>query len=219
MAGEEFDFGSDLACDFVRRSGRATPAAFLNGVPLKWDSVDDFEDVVLNQLLREAQTIQIEAYNGKVNEDTDIFEYIMSKSHVLTRLNDKILDTSQSKVVSFGTEIWLMGGKYRDPLASIANSISYLKPSGKKTVPVTVTIWTFSDIETPEGRSFLLNALEFMEESSTQARLGFISSADKLSTLTEEVYNAFAAGDIKTIKKLLKSESYNPNQVMKDNLN
>jgi len=57
----------------------------LNGFPLKWDSVDDFEEVVLNQLLREAQSVQIDAYNGKVNDETDIFEYLMNKPNIQTR--------------------------------------------------------------------------------------------------------------------------------------
>jgi UDP-glucose:glycoprotein glucosyltransferase len=203
------DFGADLACDFVRRSGRPTPGAFLNGVPLKWDSVDDFEEVVLNQLLREAQAVQIEAYNGRVNEDTDIFEYLMKKPHVLTRLNDKILDTSSSKIFSFGTESWSdLGKQFRDPLANIANSISYLQPTGKKTLPVTVTMWLFSDLETEEGRNFLLNAVDFFVESATHARFAFISSADKLSSLTRDVNDALSNGDVKAIKRLLSSEDY-----------
>jgi hypothetical protein len=103
---EEFDFGSGLAEEFVRRSGRSTPGAFLNGVPLKWDSVDDFEEVVLNQLLREAQAVQIDAYNGRVGDDTNIFDYLMDKPHVQTRLNDRILDLASSKWISFGTEVW-----------------------------------------------------------------------------------------------------------------
>lgn len=85
MVGEEFDFGAELARDFMKKSGRPTPGAFLNGVPLKWDSLDDFEEVVLNQLLREAQSVQIDAYNGKVRDDTDIFEYLMNKPNVLAR--------------------------------------------------------------------------------------------------------------------------------------
>lgn len=85
--GDELEFGAELACDFVRRSGRPTPSAFLNGVPLKWDSLDDFEDVVLNQLLKEAQSVQVEAYNGKVNEDTDIFEHLMVRFRASIRLS------------------------------------------------------------------------------------------------------------------------------------
>lgn len=85
LVGEENDFGSELACEFVKKSGRPTPGAFLNGVPLKWESVDDFEEVVLNQLIREAQSVQIDAYNGRVKDDTDIFEYLMNKPNVLTR--------------------------------------------------------------------------------------------------------------------------------------
>lgn len=83
--GEEFDFGSVASCEFVKKSGRPSPAAFLNGIPLKWDSIDDFEEIVLNQLLREAQSIQIDAYSGKIRDSTDIFEYIMNKPNVQTR--------------------------------------------------------------------------------------------------------------------------------------
>jgi len=83
--GEEFDFGGELACDFIKKSGRPAPAAFLNGIPIKWDSLDDFEEIVLNQLLREAQGIQIDAYNGKIPHGTDVFEYIMNKPNVQTR--------------------------------------------------------------------------------------------------------------------------------------
>ena len=83
--GDEFDFGGELACEFVKKSGRPAPGAFLNGIPLKWDSVDDFEEIVLNQLLREAQSIQIDAYNGKIRDNTDIFEYIMNKPNIQTR--------------------------------------------------------------------------------------------------------------------------------------
>jgi len=74
-----------LACEYVKKSGRPAPGAFLNGIPLKWESVDDFEEVVLNQLLREAQNIQIDAYNGKVGDKTNIFEYIMNRPQVQTR--------------------------------------------------------------------------------------------------------------------------------------
>lgn len=85
LVGDEFDFGAELASDFVKKTGRSTPGAFLNGVPLKWESIDDFEEVVLNQLIREAQSVQIDAYNGRVRDDTDIFEYLMNKPNVLTR--------------------------------------------------------------------------------------------------------------------------------------
>lgn len=133
----------------------------------------------------------------------------MNKGHVLTRLNDKILDTSNSKMFSFGTESWSeLGKQFRDPLANIANSLSYLTPTGKKTIPVTVSLWVFSDLETHQGRAFLLNTLEFLYESATHTRIAFISSSDKLSKLSQDVLEAFGTGDLKKIKNMLRSEDY-----------
>jgi len=207
MIGEEFDFGAELARDFIKKSGRPTPGAFLNGVPLKWDSVDDFEEVVLNQLLREAQSVQIDAYNGKVRDDTDIFEYLMNKPNVLARLNDKILDVSHSKYVSFGTETWEPGKVLKNQYANLASQLDYLTPSSKRKTPITVTIWVFADIGSQEGQKFLRNAVDFLSESSTHARIAFIPTDTGTSAFKEMVTSAFAENDINKLKKSLEEYS------------
>jgi len=204
-ATDEYDFGEALAVEFVRRSGRGVPAAFLNGVPLKWDSVDDFEEVVLNQLLREAQSVQIDAYNGRVNDNTDIFEYLMNKPNVQTRLNDKILDVSNSKWVSFGTEVWEPEKHLQNDLAKLASKMSYLVPSSKRKTPITTTIWMFANCEQEDGRQYLLQALEFLSESAVHSRISFISTSKELSPSGRLLLKAFEAGSAKEAKQVLEN--------------
>jgi len=192
----------------VRKSGRPAPGAFLNGIPLKWDSVDDFEEIVLNQLLREAQIIQSEAYTGKIRDSTDIFEYLMNKPNVQTRLNDKILDTTNAKYVPFGNELWEPGKDVKNPAAALAARLHYVVPPSKRSYPVSITTWILADITTPDGHAFLQTAVEFLQESSTHSRIAFIPTDTKKSNFKSSVMDAMSENDLKALLRLLRNSKH-----------
>lgn len=123
------------------------------------------------------------------------------------RLNDKILDVSNSKFVAFGTEKWEPGKPLKNMYARLASSVDYLTPSGKRRTPVTVTIWAFANVATAEGHKFLRTAIDFLSESSTHARIAFIPTDVGSSSFKDMLKAAFADNDIAKAKKVLEEYS------------
>jgi len=123
-------------------------------------------------------------------------------------LNDKILDTSSAKYVSFGNEVWEPSREPKNPVAAFASSLNYLVPPSKKKTPISVTLWILTDVTTPEGHAFLLNALEFLQESSTHSRIAFIPTDDKVSTFKTSLLEAFTDNDMKKALSLLRDQKH-----------
>lgn len=123
------------------------------------------------------------------------------------RLNDKILDVASSKYASFGAEIWEPGKQLKNQYANLATSLTYLTPSGKRKTPISVTIWVFADVGTPDGHKFLKTAIDFLSESSTHARIAFIPTDKGTSSFKDMLVDAFADSDINKVKKTLEEYS------------
>lgn len=122
-------------------------------------------------------------------------------------MNDKILDVSNSKFVSFGTEVWEPGKILKNEYAKLSSSLKYLTPSNKRKTPITVTLWAYADLGTKEGHDFLKTAINFLSESSTHARIAFIPTDAGSSSFRTKVLEAFSANDIDQVKKTLEEFS------------
>ncbi len=119
-------------------------------------------------------------------------------------MNDKILDTSNAHYLPFGNEIWEPGKTLKSPVAALASSLNYLVPPSKKKNPVSVTLWVLADVSTSVGRSFLQNAVEFVQESSTHSRIAFIPTDERDSDFKRTLVEGFTANDLKKVLKTLR---------------
>jgi hypothetical protein len=92
---------------------------------------------------------------------------------------------------------------------SLAQSLSYLSSSttgGKrKSSVVTTTVWIFCDVDTVDGRRFLLTALSFLEESSVHSRFALIPTGRRISRSGRELLSVWSTGELKEVRKALEN--------------
>lgn len=84
----DYDFGRQLSYDFIQRLGRNVyPQALLNGIPLPANqlTVEDFEEVVLGEVMSQTQHFQRALYRGKLSDSDDVIDYMMTQPNVMPR--------------------------------------------------------------------------------------------------------------------------------------
>lgn len=84
----DYDYGRQLATEFVERLGHAKlPQALINGVPLEESVLNEkkFEEAVLSEVLMQTMPFQKAVFNGQLTDDMDTLDYIMSQTNVMPR--------------------------------------------------------------------------------------------------------------------------------------
>ena len=90
----EYDVGRTLAKDFLDRSGLDNlPQVLMNGVPMDQKNLnqEDFEEALMMSIMKETQIIQKAIYRNQLRDEDDCLDYLMKQSHIMPRLNDRIL--------------------------------------------------------------------------------------------------------------------------------
>ncbi|KAL7645301.1 UNVERIFIED_CONTAM: hypothetical protein RMT77_003687 [Armadillidium vulgare] len=218
----DFDVGRQLARMFVDKGGfRSFPQALMNGVPLpeKYLTVDDFEEIILMEVMKNTQMLQRAVFKGEIDDGKDVIDWLMSMPNIMPRLNDRILSNKHSKFLD-------MSEKYESSLqkfepddfaalsipqmtAVIANSCRYIAYKNDDTLRP-LSVWVFADFETEQGRAVLLEAIKYTRESnglricaiSNSANPGVFSKAVEIAqaTLSPPVIRQF-------LVKILDSEN------------
>ncbi|XP_046391867.1 UDP-glucose:glycoprotein glucosyltransferase 1 isoform X2 [Ischnura elegans] len=176
----DYDIGRRLANDFVQRSGfRRLPQVLLNGIPLDEKSLvaDEFEEAVLSEIMSQTPMFQKAVYSGELKDNP--LDYAMNQPYVMPRLNERVL---QGKGV---TNLNLMAG---NPFSEAGkDSWQWFLSHGSQSSPQDLTAafvyrakytmrrddgaakmisnWVVGDLESPEGRQLLSDALEQMRSS------------------------------------------------------
>ncbi|XP_038051139.1 UDP-glucose:glycoprotein glucosyltransferase 1-like isoform X2 [Patiria miniata] len=233
--GEEVDdiFGSGTEYDDRRQDGKtyfektglgSLPQVMMNGVPFtpKQLQPDEFEESVVTAILVATPDLQRAVYRGKINDRTDLLDYLMSQPNVMPRLNPRILadDTrlldltaQPGDLPSLSLSVF-QGLSTDDKKAAIANTMKYLTKKDDTSLRP-VSMWVVCDLETTEGRLLLSNALKYMKTSNT-IRIGVISNMDGSSNGQQWLARAVhAAQQTQTrnhaknfINKLIREENY-----------
>lgn len=169
----DYDFGRQLSIDFIQRTGqRVMPQALLNGIPLPSNQLiaDEFEEVVLQEIMSQTATIQKAVYRGKVTDGDDIVDYLMNQPNVMPRLNERILNKDQSFYLdTTGHATSTMDidtlGKLspRDMTATAIENLKYFYyPKKGKRYHHSVSYWVVGDLRVKQSRDLLLAALEHL---------------------------------------------------------
>merc|ERR1719244_919889 len=108
----EYDVGRSLSEDFIIRSGLGSlPQVLMNGVPFeqKYLTSEDFEEQLLTNIMKETQVLQRAVYKGQLTDSMDTVDYLMQRENIMPRLNQRILSSSNSPVISFAgdQQAWL----------------------------------------------------------------------------------------------------------------
>nr|CAH7747311.1 unnamed protein product [Callosobruchus chinensis] len=183
----DYDFGRQLAADFVDRTGlKVFPQALMNGVPLPQNqiNVDDFEEAVLQEVMSQTPLFQKSVYRAKLSDSDDIMEFLMNQPNVMPRLNDRILNKEMSfyldmtgKASSVLSKQDLMQLSPRDMTATAMDNIRYFSVP-KKGVPWhSMTYWIVGNLGCKKSRKLLLDALEHLK-SESDVRVSFIPNVN-----------------------------------------
>ncbi|KAG7169373.1 UDP-glucose:glycoprotein glucosyltransferase 1-like [Homarus americanus] len=192
----DYDVGRMLAQDFVEKAGITNlPQALMNGVPLpeKHLNVDEFEEVVLMEVMRATQSVQRAVYNGELTNSHDVVDWLMALPNIMPRLNERILNTKSSTYIDLtDTSDKLLNGisveafstfKSPEMSAIIANSCHYITTKSEPAVRP-LTVWVVGDFDTYEGRDLLLEAVKYLRESNS-VRLCAIHNRDTATDTTK----------------------------------
>ncbi|XP_059620979.1 UDP-glucose:glycoprotein glucosyltransferase [Phlebotomus argentipes] len=189
----DYDYGRQLSMEFVQRLGStASPSAIMNGVPLPSASltVDDFEELVLTEIMSQTPTLQKAVYKGELTDSDDIVDYLMGLPHVMPRLNAKILSTDDVQFLD------VSGKPHKDlenikAMAKLSNSdmtatllenVKYFAPKNSFTKLQDnqvhfVTLMVVADLMTDDGLQLFRNAVEFVKNTKS-VRLTFVPNTE-----------------------------------------
>lgn len=162
--------------------------------------------------------------SGQLTDYTNVIEYLMSKPHIVPRLNALILDPPEYRFLEFGGK-GLQPEKYtfanfealkaEDRTATmVATSFYLVKHEEEEAHPV--TIWVVADAETPAGRELVYNVVKH-SKTSKNVRVSFVfnpsdtKSIEKGLHLTKAIQVALETQTMNLarnfITKLLKEEN------------
>ncbi|CAB3237406.1 unnamed protein product [Arctia plantaginis] len=201
----EYNFGRQLSAEFVAKLGTNNyPQVLVNGVPLVEEgatsvtsSVELLEEALVTSLSRHTGRLQRAVFRGEVSDTEDAVDYLMKQSHIMPRLNRRVLASDPSQYLDlsglassseFFTEdkiqhlLHLTG---RDAIATALPLLKYFAKSGK-TEKITQTIWIAGDLNNKKSRDLLKDALTFMRESGG-VRVAFIPNVDNTLTVDQSL--------------------------------
>lgn len=210
----DFDYGTTLSNDFVERLGvKSMPQALLNGVPLAKSSLnaDEFEEAVLTEIMQQTPIIQKAVYKGELDDSMEVINYLMNQPHVMPRLNDRILSVENVNYLDLSG----VAAKNLEDVSALglltniemtATLSANLKYFGEQTNRLKflgnrlhfLTIWVVGDLQTPNGKSLLLNALRFMNENKG-IRIAFIPNADNQHPFSKNNINNLVWAIVNTL--------------------
>ncbi|XP_043227369.1 UDP-glucose:glycoprotein glucosyltransferase 1-like isoform X2 [Amphibalanus amphitrite] len=179
----DYDAGRTLARDYVTRLGLGQPPQVLfNGAPLPVRSItgDSIEEAVLQELMRALHQFTKAVYKQELTDADDLAEWIVSQPNVMPRLNDRILKSSERRLVDFTGERPADGAATefsqlapRDMSASIGTRLKYAARPGGSVRLRPLTYWLVADLGSESGRQLLHDAL-LQAKSSRDIRLAFV---------------------------------------------
>lgn len=168
----DYDFGRQLAQDFVQRTGlRKFPQALLNGIPLpeKQINLDEFEEAVLQEIMSQTPVFQKSVYRGKLSDIDDTLDYLMNQPNVMPRLNDRILNKERSFYLDMsGTPTSLSNIQSllqlsaRDMTATAVENLRYFTVPKKGKPYHGMTYWIVGDLSCEKSRKLLLETLKHL---------------------------------------------------------
>ncbi|XP_022095271.1 UDP-glucose:glycoprotein glucosyltransferase 1-like isoform X2 [Acanthaster planci] len=223
--GTEYDDRRQDGKAYFERTGLGSlPQVMMNGVPFtsKQLQPDEFEESVVTAILMATPDLQRAVYRGKINDRTNLMDYLMAQPNVMPRLNPRILadDTRLLDLTAQPGDLpnlslsVFQGLSTSGQTAAVTNSMKYLTKKDDLSLRP-VSMWIVCDLETTEGRMLVSNANKYMKTSNT-LRIGVISntadSSDNRQWLARAIHSVQKTQTRNHAKnfinKLLKEENY-----------
>ncbi|XP_015109415.1 UDP-glucose:glycoprotein glucosyltransferase isoform X2 [Diachasma alloeum] len=182
----DYDVGRPWADDFIRRTGfKVFPQALLNGVPLEGISSivdgESLEDIILKMIFSQTPMLQKAVYKGEVTEGDDIVDFMMNQPNVMPRLNERVLKNDKTQWLNLVGEVPTTEDVStwgpEDTSAWIIKNSNYLYMPRRKKSQHLYTYWIVTNLEHPDGRLLLREALEYLK-SNADARLAVILNSN-----------------------------------------
>ncbi|XP_055694605.1 UDP-glucose:glycoprotein glucosyltransferase [Lutzomyia longipalpis] len=200
----DYDYGKQLSMEFVQRLGSAaSPSALVNGVPLPSNSLttDDFEELVLTEIMSQTPTLQKAVYKGELSDSDDVVDYLMGLPHVMPRLNAKILTTEDVQYLDVSGKphkdlenIKAMAQlSNSDMTATLLDNVKYFSPKNSFTKLHDnevhfITLIVIGDLTTEDGLELFRNAVDFVKTTKS-VRLTFVPNTEASSKPARENLN------------------------------
>ncbi|XP_034947696.1 UDP-glucose:glycoprotein glucosyltransferase [Chelonus insularis] len=218
----EYDVGRHLANDFVKRTGfKKFPQALLNGVPLAAsEDAESFEEIVLSAIMTQTMFLQKSIYKGDVSEGDDIINFIMDQPNVMPRLNERILKTDEDQwlnlIGNLPSDDRIDSWNSQDMSTWLMKNSHYLYMPRRSSGRHLYTYWIVADLEDPNGRELLREALDYLE-SNADVRITLIinrkekESSDPMEDINKIVLAAIESQSeenvISYIQKIISEEN------------
>ncbi|ORX61815.1 hypothetical protein DM01DRAFT_1332394 [Hesseltinella vesiculosa] len=151
---------------YLQRLGLDEPSEgdvlFLNGQLLEYSNEQPWSRILMNALHMQTQLLTRDIYYGNIKNEDNVYDYFLDQDNVASSRNPYIGITEQR------------------PLTMISNNvhqdIHYVSSDG----PNYANLWIVGDMDTPQGLKLALNALEFMnQDTSEHARLSLLHMPSK----------------------------------------
>ena len=181
--------------DFVISRGLSQfPNLFLNGIPLLLPFVgttsdifiDDTISVIKDAIFYHTRIFQRDIYFGKLNDQMNMYNYIMTRSNIVKRLNYRILNKNHYVINLFCSNNVLKRSWFEN-LSSLssceihqvfARDTPYIfSTHDHYSLTKTHSIWLVADFSSKVGFEFLFNCLKMLS-TSNRTRVGLIFNYD-----------------------------------------
>nr|DBA33085.1 TPA: hypothetical protein GDO54_000816 [Pyxicephalus adspersus] len=197
VLGSDSEYSRKLkaGATFYKKSGLGPlPQALFNGAPFNTEEMDveEMETAILQRIIDATGFFQRTVFMGLLNENSDIVDFLMEQSNIITRLNPTILASEKTYVNFIARSV---AAKYdfqdfetfsyldsQDKSAVISENMKYVTKEDEDVI-YAVTIWIIADFDKPAGRQLLAEAVKHMKKSSI-ARLGILNNPT--SKITED---------------------------------
>ncbi|XP_006879686.1 PREDICTED: UDP-glucose:glycoprotein glucosyltransferase 2, partial [Elephantulus edwardii] len=213
----KYDQERKAGASFYKMSGLGPlPQALYNGEPLRPEEmhVKEIETAVFRRMMDTNAYLQREVYMDRLNDHTNVIDFLMDKSTVVPRINSLILHTKPqylnfiptsvtADIEDFATFSFLDS---QDKTVVIAKNMHYLTQGDAVISPV--TLWIIADFDKPSGRKLLHNALKHMKRS-VASRFGVIYNPTSKVTedntiISRGILTAFLTQKNKNLKSFLR---------------
>lgn len=160
------------ASEFFHAKGLSSlPQAFFNGIQLNLE--EDLESSLVNKLQQQSMMVAQLAYQNKIDDSINLYDYFMEASHVLKRTNRHILSNSGGKQLDMLTQpapsdVPIGRLTLQQAVGEVVRDMKYLHHREGEFVTKLETLWVLADVGSEQGRNTLLTALRFL---STQPAL------------------------------------------------
>ncbi|KAI9482602.1 UDP-glucose:glycoprotein glucosyltransferase-domain-containing protein [Zychaea mexicana] len=193
--------------------GSTEPVMFLNGKLFELDEQKQWTRVLMMGLQEQTQLVARGIYFGSIDDDDNVYDYLLSQSYVSVSRNPYI-------TVSEGHPLRMMALS----AAHDTSDIIYLtapESSEPDTTQVDTNVWIVADLDTLPGLKLASEALLFLEKREN-VRLALIHNGDsdqssKDATISTVLYRELASGNKDAIKELIDKAISSRDQIISSN--